>query len=69
MHDHYWKTFLKKHGEQSREKLKSGEPEVYFKLLNFSKTSLSILKKFYVFGTFKYYPKMIWKDFRFLNHF
>ena len=62
MHDHCRKTFLKGFGEQSREKLKSGEPEV--KLLNFSKTSLSILKKFYVFGTFKCYPKRIWKDFR-----
>ena len=42
MHDHCWKIFLKGFGEQNREKLKSGEPEVYFKLLNFSKTSLSM---------------------------
>ena len=45
IHDHCRKTFLKGFGEQSREKLRSGEPEVYFKLLDFSKTSLSILKK------------------------
>ena len=63
MHDHCRKYFLRGFGEQSREKLKSGEPEVYFKLLNFSYTSLSILKKLYVFGTFKCYPKRIWKDF------
>ena len=58
---HCRKTFLKGFREQ---KLKSGEPKVYFKLLNFRKTFLSILKKFYVFGTFKCYPKRIWKDFR-----
>ena len=59
MHDHRRKTSLKWFGEQSREKLKSGEPEVCFKLLNFSKTSLSILKKLCVFVTFKCYPKRI----------
>ena len=32
MHDHYRETFLKWFREQSREKLKSGELEVYFKL-------------------------------------
>ena len=46
MHDHCRKIFLKGFGEQSRKKLKSGEPEVCFEVLNFSKTSLSILKKF-----------------------
>ena len=39
MHDHCRKIFLKGFGEQSRKKLKFGEPEVYFKLLNFTKTS------------------------------
>ena len=62
--DHCRETLYKGFGEQSREKLKSGEPEIYFKLLNFSKTSSSILKKFYAFGSFRCYPKRIWKDFR-----
>ena len=64
MHGHCRKTLLKGFGEQSWEKLKSEEPEVYFKLLNFSKNFSSILKKFYAFGTFRCYPKRIWKDFR-----
>ena len=38
------KYFLK--GSENKVEKKSGEPEVCFEVLNFSKTSLSILKKF-----------------------